>query len=146
MSLQGDISNHPAYIRQLRAAGGQAMQAAREEAPPVEAGLFDYPAWEPGGEYAAGDLFMYAGQPGFVRQAHTSQAQWEPFGAGTEALYGARPRQRPDGTYPYRYSMQAELGMLVESGKDGALYRCTQAADPLLYDPADVPALFTKEE
>ena len=59
MSLQGDISNHPAYIRQLRAAGGQAMQAAQSDVPPVEAGLFDYPVWETGREYAAGDLFMY---------------------------------------------------------------------------------------
>lgn len=31
--------------------------------------------------------------------------------------------------------------MRVRSAKDGAVYAAIQPADPLLYDPADVPAL-----
>lgn len=146
MSVTNDILTHPAYIRKLREAGGQAQQAAHADAPPIDAGLFDYPTWEPGKAYAIGDLFTHNGQPGFVRQAHTSQAQHMPFAAGTESMYGARPRQRPDGVYPYVYNMRAEPGMRVASAKDGAVYTCIQAADPLLYDPADVPAIFKKEE
>lgn len=144
MSLQDDIIMHTAYIRQLRQAGGAAVQARHEAQPSVDAGLFDYPVWEAGKEYTAGDLFMYEGKPGFVRQAHTSQAHWIPFFAGTESLYGARPRQGPDGVYPYVYNMRVEVGMQVRSAKDGAVYTAIQAADPLLYDPADVPALFSK--
>ena len=146
MSIQDDIIQHPAYIRKLRQAGGAAVQAGQEETPGVDAGLFDYPAWEAGKAYEAGDLFLYDGQPGFVRQAHTSQDTWLPFTTGTESLYGARPRQGSDGVYPYVYNMRAEVGMRVRSAKDGAVYAAIQAADPLLYDPADVPALFEKEE
>ena len=144
MSIIKDIEAHPAYIRQLRRAGGMAVQAKHDEQPSVDAGLFDYPVWAADKEYSAGDLFMYDSKPGYVRQAHTSQANWIPFSAGTESLYGARPRQGPDGIYPYVYNMRVEGGMKVRSGKDGAVYTAIQAADPLLYDPADVPALFSK--
>lgn len=146
MSIQDDIIQHPAYIRKLRQAGRAAVQARQEEAPGVDAGLFDYPAWEAGKAYEAGDLFLYEGQPGFVRQAHTSQDTWRPFTTGTESIYGARPRQGPDGVYPYVYNMKSEVGMRVRSAKNSAVYVALQPADPLLYDPADVPALFEKEE
>lgn len=145
MGLAQDIVNHPAYIRQIQAAGGQAVQETHSASPGIEAGLFDYPEWKEGISYNTGDLFLYGGQPGFVRQAHVSQSTWLPFTAGTESLYGARPRQRPDGVYPYLYNMRAERSMRVESGKDGLVYVCIQEADPLLYDPADVPAIFEKE-
>ena len=146
MSIQDDIIQHPAYIRKLRQAGGAAIQAQGAAEPGVDAGLFDYQAWEPGKAYGAGELFLYEGKPGFVRQAHTSQETWLPFSTGTESLYGARPRQGPDGVYPYLYNMKVEVGMRVRSAKDNAVYAAIQPADPLLYDPADVPALFEKEE
>lgn len=145
MSVAADRAQHKAYIAKLRRVGGEAVQAKREQAPGVDAGLFDYPEWEAAKDYAKGDLFLYNGNPGFVRQAHMSQAGWVPFEVGMEALYGARPRQRPDGTYPYVYNMKAEVGMRVQSAKDNEVYRCLQPADPLLYDPVDVPAIFEKE-
>lgn len=146
MSIIKDIEAHPAYIRQLRRAGGMAVQAKHDEQPGVDAGLFDYPVWAADKEYSAGDLFMYDSKPGFVRQAHTSQDTWPPFTPGTESLYGARPRQRPNGVYPYVYNMKVEAGMLVQSEKDGGVYTAIQAADPLLYDPADVQTIFKKED
>ena len=144
MSIKQDIVNHTAYIRKMRTVGGEAV-AAQETEPNVNAGLFDYAEFEFGKSYQANELFVYEGKPGFVRQAHTSQETWIPFTVGTESLYGARPRQKPDGTYPYVYNMKAEVGMRVMSEKDGKIYTCIQAADPLLYDPADVPAIFTLE-
>lgn len=149
MSIQTDIINHPAYIRKLRQAGGEAYAKnlkAQGAEPDVNAGLFEYEPFAFGKVYQQYDLFTYNGQPGFVRQAHTSMETWAPFTPGTESLYGARPRQRPDGTYPYIYNMKATIDMRVQSAKDNAIYMCIQAADPLLYDPAEVPAIFIKEE
>lgn len=148
MNVTNAIHIHPEYIRKLRQAGGKAVKEQTSIAgvePSVDAGLFDYDEFEFGKEYKQFDLFTYNGKPGFVRSPHTSAEQWIPFSTGTESLYGARPRQRPDGTYPYVYNMRAEKDMRVQSEKDGSIYICIQPADPLLYDPADVPALFTKE-
>lgn len=136
-----------AEIGRLRKAGGEALQTNAKE-PPVHAGLFDYDDWEAGIQYQQNQLFLYKGIPGFVRNPHTSQAHYPPFSIGTESLYGARPRQRTDGTYPYVYNMKVEKGMRVQSEKDGRIYICYNdgGADPLLYDPADVPAIFEKED
>lgn len=143
MSLKHDIETHPAYIKKLREAGGNAIAAeakATGNAPSVDAGLFDYPEWKPNTEYKKGDLFLYGGQAGFVRQNHTSQSHWIPFTTGTESLYGARPRQRPDGVYPYIYNMKAEVGMKVED--EGIVYECYKPIDPVLYPPSAIPAHF----
>lgn len=141
MSVTQDIINHPAYIRKLREAGGQAVAAqakATGEAPAVDAGLFDYLPWEADKAYEANELFMYEGQPGFTRMAVTSQAIYPPFSVGTEALYGARPRMNPDGTYPYVYNMLIIPDMLIRSAKDGQLYRCILTSEyTLLFDPAE---------
>lgn len=142
MSITNDIINHTEYIRKLRSAGGQAAQEAASDSPAVDVGLFDYDEWGGGIAYEKGKLFSYNGEAGFVRQAHTSQSHYPPFSVGTEALYGARPRMRPDGTYPYVYNMKADVGMKVWSEKNGNLYECYNPADPLLYDPADVAAHF----
>ncbi len=142
MSIANDILKHPEYIRKLRSAGGQAAQEVASDSPSVDVGLFDYDAWEANKAYTKGELFTYNGDVGFTRQAVTSQAHYPPFSIGTEALYGARPRMRPDGTYPYVYNMRADFGMKVWSAKNGKLYECYNPADPLLYDPADVPAHF----
>lgn len=136
-----------AEIGRIRKAGGEAVQANAEE-PSVNAGLFDYDPWQPDIYYEHNQCFMYEGNPGFVRNPHTSAAHYPPFSVGTESLYGARPRQRTDGTYPYVYNMKAVKGMRVQSEKDGHIYLCynESGADPLLYDPADVPAIFKKED
>lgn len=147
MSIAIDTVNHPAYIRKLMEAGGkitaETAKATGNE-PGVEAGLFSYDEWEVGKAYEKGDLFTYNGNPGFVRQAHTAQAHYPPFSVGTEALYGARPRQGTDGIYNYVYNMKAEKDMRVRS-VNGNVYVCIQPADPLLYDPKDVPAHFMEE-
>lgn len=144
MNILIDTIQHPEHIRELRRAGGEACQAVKSENPSVDAGLFDYTEWAPGKEYALGDLFTFNGVPGFARQAHTAQEIYPPFSVGVEALYGARPRKGPDGVYVYTYNMKAEVGMRVRS-ENGGVYVCKQAADPLLFDPKDVPALFDKE-
>ena len=148
MSIANDIVNHPEYIRKLRQKGGEAVAAQAAVAgfePSVDVGLFEYPEWEAGKAYTVNELFVHEGKPGFARSMHTAQAHYPPFSVGTESLYGARPRQRPDGTYPYVYNMKAEVDMRIQSAKDSKIYVCIQPADPLLYDPADVPAHFTVE-
>lgn len=149
MSLRQDIDTHPEYIRKLREVGGQVFTEnakATNVEPSEDAGLFDYDKWQPNKTYEQYDLFMYDGKPGVVRMVLTSSEVYPPFSVGTEALYAARPRQKPDGTYPYVYNMLIKKGMLVESAKDGEVYRCILKGDgqTLLYDPADVPALFEK--
>lgn len=119
------------------------MQSLNAE-PPVSAGVFTYGEWQPDTQYAQYALFTYQGNAGFVLQAHTSFAVYPPFSTGTEALYGARPSPDVYGVYPYVYNMRSEIGMVVRSVKDGQKYKAKQNADPLLYDPADVPALFDK--
>lgn len=132
-----------AEISRMNAAGAEAMQSLNAE-PPVSAGVFTYGEWQPDTQYAQYALFTYQGNAGFVRQAHTSLAVYPPFSTGTESLYGARPSPDVYGVYPYVYNMRSEIGMVVRSVKDGQKYKAKQNADPLLYDPADVPALFDK--
>ena len=130
-------------IDRMNTAGAEAMQRLNAE-PPVSAGVFTYNEWQPDTQYEQYALFTYQGNAGFVRQAHTSLAVYPPFSTGTEALYGARPSPDVNGVYPYIYNMKVEVGMKVQSEKDGNVYIAIQPADPLLYDPADVPALFDK--
>ena len=130
------------------AAEGAALAAESGQDPRASAGLLydGLPHWEAGRAYAKNELFTYAGMVGYARQAHTSQAAYTPFSTGTESLYGVRPVPDDYGVYPYVYNMRSEGGMRVRSAKDSAVYVAIQPADPLLYDPADVPALFGKEE
>ena len=130
-------------IDRMNTVGAEAMQSLNAE-PPVNAGVFTYNEWRPDTQYEQYALFTYNGTAGFVRQAHTSLAVYPPFSTGTEALYGARPSPDVNGVYPYVYNMRSEIGMVVRSVKDGQKYKAKQNADPLLYDPADVPALFDK--
>lgn len=103
-----------------------------------------FEAWEPGRAYALNEPFSYQGSVGFARQALTSSAVYPPFSAGTEALYGVRPAPDEDGVYPYVYNMAVTVGMRVRDGE--TVYRCIQSANPLLYAPASVPALFAVKE
>ena len=99
--------------------------------------------WAVGHAYKKGDLIVYESKTGFVKQDHTSQANWIPFTTGTEALYGARPKAI-NGVYPYVYNMALEVGMIVEH--NGIKYRAIQNASELLYEPSAVPALLTPIE
>lgn len=129
----------------MNTAGAGAMQSLNAE-PPVSAGVFTYGEWQPDTQYEQYALFTYQGNAGFVRQAHTSLAVYPPFSVGTEALYGARPSPDNEDIYPYVYNMKVEIGMKVRSAKGGNVYIAIQPADPLLYDPADAPALFRLNE
>ena len=101
--------------------------------------------WEAGKTYDLNEPFRYGGMVGFSRQAGlTAQAIYPPFSTGTESLYGVRPAPDEDGIYPYVYNMAVAVGMLVRDGEN--VYRCIQAANPLLYAPGDAPSLFTAVE
>lgn len=138
-----------AQIRAVNKAMGEAIKSTRTTQPSANmgalAGVID-DEWDAGIDYEAGQLFTYKGNVGFVRQAHTSQAQWIPFTAGTESLYGARPAPDENGVYPYVYNMRYEAGMEIRSIKDGKVYIGELDSDPLTYDPADIPWFKAKEQ
>lgn len=132
--------------RNILAEGVRMVQAAWTE-PAATAGVLagGFPAWQPGRTYALNETFSYEGMLGFSRQAGlTAQAIYPPFSTGTESLYGVRPAPDEDGIYPYVYNMAVVVGMLVRDGEN--VYRCIQAANPLLYAPGDAPSLFVVVE
>lgn len=131
-----------AQIRAKTAAMQEALASTRTDAPSAGIGNLAgvAPSWQEGKAYEAGELFTYDGKVGFARQRVTAMAVYPPFSTGTEALYGVRPAPDAQGVYPYVYNMRAEVGMRVRD--NGTVYRCIQAADPLLYQPSIVPALF----
>lgn len=119
-------------------------EAGAEPAATVGVLVDGFPAWEADKAYALNEVFSYQGKVGFARQALTSSSVYPPFSTGTEALYGVRPAPDEDGVYPYVYNMAVTVGMRVSN--NGKTYKCIQAANPLLYAPETVPALFTLEE
>ena len=146
-TLNAAVNARKVQIDRMNYAGAQAMQAAMQaldSEPPVSAGVFTYPEWQPNTPYKQYDLFTYQGVAGFIRQAHTSLAVYPPFSVGTEALYGARPAADTEGIYPYVYNMRVTVGMRVRSEKDGNVYVAINEADPLLYDPVDAVSIFER--
>ena len=141
-----EVEEKDITIGRMNSAGAQAMQAAMralDSEPPVSAGVFTYPEWQPNTAYKQYDLFTYQGVAGFVRAAAVNSLDiYPPFSVGTEALYGARPPADADGIYPYVYNMRVTLGMRVRSEKDGFIYIAINEADPLLVDPADAASIF----
>lgn len=131
--------------RSILAEGARMAQASGAEPAATVGVLADgFPAWEPDKAYKLNEIFVYDGKVGFARQALTSSSVYPPFSTGTEALYGVRPAPDEDGVYPYVYNMAVTVGMRVSN--NGKTYKCIQAANPLLYSPETVPALFTLEE
>lgn len=141
MSIREDGEKLVRYVARLRETGAALLQNAGE--PPATAGILApaLPAWRDGRDYAAGACFCWEGAVGFVRTAHTAQADWAPFTAGTEALYGARPAPDRDGVYPYLYNMAATEGMLLREG--AVVYRCTASIGQMLWPPSALPGYFT---
>lgn len=131
--------------RNILAEGVRMVKEAGAE-PAATAGVLvdGFPAWEADKAYALNEVFSYQGKVGFARKALTSSSVYPPFSTGTEALYGVRPAPDEDGVYPYVYNMAVTVGMRVSN--NGKTYKCIQAANPLLYAPETVPALFTLEE
>lgn len=128
--------------RSILAEGARMAQASGAEPAATVGVLADgFPAWEPDKAYKLNEIFVYDGKVGFARQAFTSSSVYPPFSTGTEALYGVRPAPDEDGIYPYVYNMAVSVGMRVSN--NGKTYKCIQAANPLLYPPETVPALFT---
>ena len=128
--------------RNILAEGARMVKEAGAE-PAATAGVLvdGFPAWEADKAYALNEIFSYNGMLGFARQALTSSSVYPPFSTGTESLYGVRPAPGEDGVYPYVYNMAVSVGMRVSN--NGKTYECIQAANPLLYAPEDVPAIFT---
>ena len=134
-----------AEIDRVRAEGVRMVTDSGAE-PPATAGVFadGFPPWQPGKTYGRNEPFFHAGMVGFARQGNlTASDVYPPFSTGTESLYGVRPVPDADGVYPYVYNMAATVGMRVREGD--AVYVCIQPADPLLYPPSAVPALFAPE-
>lgn len=132
-------------IENMNYAGAEAMQAAvLTIEPPVSAGVFTYPEWQPDTWYERHTLFNYEGMTYFTRQAITSSAVYPPGSIGTEALYGVRPAADSEGIYPYVYNMRVDVDMKVRSEKDGNVYVAIQPADPLTADPVDAVSIFDK--
>lgn len=130
--------------RSILAEGARMAQASGAEPAATVGVLVDgFPAWEPDKAYKLNEIFVYDGKVGFARQAFTSSSVYPPFSTGTEALYGVRPAPDEDGVYPYVYNMAVTVGMRVRD--NDIVYRCIQAANPLLYAPSAVPALFQQE-
>lgn len=131
--------------RNILAEGVRMVKEAGAE-PAATAGVLvdGFPAWEADKAYALNEVFSYQGKVGFARKALTSSSVYPPFSTGTESLYGVRPAPDEDGVYPYVYNMAVTVGMRVSN--NGKTYKCIQAANPLLYAPETVPALFTLEE
>ena len=81
----------------------KAYCAATSNPPMADSGVFasGVKEWKPDTEYKLNDLFSYEGNMGYVKQPTlTSLDIYPPFSAGTEALYGARPKPDADGIYP----------------------------------------------
>lgn len=132
-------------IDRMNSAGAEAMQTAvlsLDTEPPVSAGVFTYPEWQPDTWYELHTLLTYQGMAYFTRQAVRSSAVYPPGSIGTEALYGVRPSPDSEGVYPYVYNMRVEVGMRVRSEKDGNVYVAIQPADPLTADPVDAVSIF----
>lgn len=143
-----EMRNFRAKYLQMRQEGAKTISASHAE-PPAAAGVFakGFEKWTPGKTYAKNEVFRYGEHVGFARQEGIVASEvYPPFSAGTEALYGVRPAPDAEGVYPYVYNMRVENGMRVR--ENGAVYICIApaGADPLLYQPSAVPALFAREE
>ena len=135
-----------AQIRARTKAMREALANTKMDAPSANIGNLAgiAPNWEAGRTYEVGEVFTYDGKVGFARQNVLAQEVYPPFSTGTEAIYGVRPCADENGVYPYAYNMRAEAGMKVREGE--TVYECIQTADPLLYPPSTVPALFKAVE
>ena len=147
VELRGiDRYEYVSIMQQQGAAMVQGAALQTEEAPPAEVGVFGlvgYPVWEPGTTYARNQLVSHEGAVYYIKQPElTAQDIYPPGSVGTEALYGARPKMNPDGTYPYRYNMAAAVGMRVWSSDGATLYECIQAIPDMLFPPESIPAHF----
>ena len=144
--MRKEFTEQIEYVRKLKERGAEMMaeQIQKSEGdPPADLGIFGgstFPAFEFDKHYLPNELFSYEGKPGYIKQEHTSQETWIPFTAGTESLYGARPKMNSDGTFDYIYNMAAEVGIRVNH--ESKTYECIQAIGDMLFPPNEIPAHF----
>ena len=127
---------------------GAKMVMESTSAPIAQAGVFaeSYPVWESGKTYKLNEVFIYNDCVGFSRQDGLVASEvYPPFSTGTESLYGVRPIPDAYGVYPYVYNMKVVEGMRVREGDKVYICKSPAGADPLLYAPSVVPALFDLE-
>lgn len=137
-------------INLLNAAGAEIVQTSAKSSgaePSANAGVFTYDEWHENTDYEQYDMFTYKGNAYFAKQKLTSSSVYPPDALGVEALYGIRPTPDSEGVYPYVRNMAVTIGMKVRSAKDDNVYVCyANATNTLVYDPADVSAIFSKVE
>jgi hypothetical protein len=106
----------------------------------IEAIAAAWESWEPGVAYAVGDVVEFGGALWEVRQAHTSQADWEP--PDVLALFQRfRGAEDPDVTPEWAPATPYAVDDLVTYG--GTTYRCRQAhTSQPGWEPPNVPALW----
>ena len=135
-------------INLLNAAGAEIVQTSAKSSgtePSANAGVFTYDEWRENTDYEQYDMFTYKGNAYFAKQKFTSSSVYPPDALGVEALYGIRPTPDSEGVYPYVRNMAVTIGMKVRSAKDNNVYICyANATNTLVYDPADVSAIFNK--
>ena len=69
--IHTEVEEKDITIGRMNAAGAQAMHAAMQALntePPVSAGVFTYPEWQPNTPYKQYDLFTYQGVAGFIHR------------------------------------------------------------------------------
>lgn len=135
-------------INLLNTAGAEIVQTSAKSSgtePSANAGVFTYDEWRENTDYEQYDMFTYKGNAYFAKQKFTSSSVYPPDALGVEALYGIRPTPDSEGVYPYTRNMAVTIGMKVRSAKDNNVYVCyANATNTLVYDPADVSAIFNK--
>lgn len=135
-------------INLLNTAGAEIVQTSAKSSgtePSANAGVFTYDEWRENTDYEQYDMFTYKGNAYFAKQKLTSSSVYPPDALGVEALYGIRPTPDSEGVYPYVRNMAVTIGMKVRSAKDNNVYVCyANATNTLVYDPADVSAIFNK--
>lgn len=91
-----------------------------------------YPEWEPGQAYAVDYKVQHQGRLFKVRQAHTSQAEWEPTAAESlwEEICEAHDGSEFD-PIPYNGNMELLEGLYYT--QDDILYRCTRSTGQPVY-------------
>lgn len=149
-TLNTAVNARKVQIDRMNTAGAEIVQTSAKSSgtePSANAGVFTYDEWRENTDYEQYDMFTYKGNAYFAKQKFTSSSVYLPDALGVEALYGIRPSPDAEGVYPYMRNMAVTIGMKVRSAKDNNVYVCyANATNTLIYDPADVPALFRLDE
>ena len=117
-----------ALMQQLRAA----LMDFAADVPDDKAAKYPmlFEPWEAGKAYAADDRRQYADRLWKCRQAHTSQAGWEP--GAVPALWAAVDVSHAgtaDDPVPAARGMEYTYGLYYKDDEDGKVYRCVRTGE-----------------